>query len=85
MVELESEDCQDKVPVGLKFSPANFLSAPTDEEFRGVIETDNDQHQIIKINKKEGKFPKEILPFFWHNSRNLKMVPFSHPGRISIL
>ena len=55
MVELESEDFEDKVPAGLKISPANFLSAPTDERFRSVIEGDNHQHQIIKINHKDGE------------------------------
>ena len=64
MVELESEDCHDKVPDGLKISPAHFLSAPTDEGFRGVIEGDSHEHHIIKINKKNGKYEAKTFGNF---------------------
>ena len=56
MVELEPEDSHNKAPAGLKISPSHFLSAPADEGFREFIEGDNHGHQIIKINKKNGKF-----------------------------
>ena len=64
MVELESEDCHDKVPDGLKISPAHFLSAPTDEGFREVIEGDKHEHHIIKINKKNGKYEAKTFGNF---------------------
>ena len=44
------------VPEGLKFAPAHFLSAPTNEELRKFIEGDNHRHFIIKIDKKHGKY-----------------------------
>ena len=49
-------DCSDEVPEGLRFAPAHFLSAPTDEEYKKCIEGDNHEHFIIKIDKIHGKY-----------------------------
>ena len=48
MIEIELPDPSMKVPEGLKFAVAHFLTVP-EERYRNVIEGDNHQHHIVKI------------------------------------
>ena len=55
LVEIELPDHSMRVPEGLKFAIANYLTAPT-EKFREDIEGDNHEHYMVKIDISKGEF-----------------------------
>ena len=55
LVEIELPDHSMRVPEGLKFAIANYLTVPT-EKFREDIEGDNHEHYMVKIDMNNGEF-----------------------------
>ena len=64
LIELELVGDCETVPEGLKIAPVHFLSAPTDELFRNIIEGDKHEHHIVKIVQKKEGYEVEIIDSF---------------------
>ena len=61
VVELELANPLDKVPDGVEVSIRHFLTVPHSPEAHEALDNPEDEHQIVKLTKVEGRLEVQVI------------------------
>ena len=86
VVELELVNPLDKVPDGVEFSIRHFLTVPHSPEAHEALDNPEDEHQIVKLTKVEGRLEVQVIDSIhsvtseYFTTRKLAGRPQRDPG-----